>query len=129
MRPKYNNPVNAENALLPVIDGTRRGPGASLMRGALAGLAFAYSAGLKAYLLPYRTGLRRQAVLKCPVISIGNLTVGGTGKTPMTRVVCRLLADAGLRPCVLSRGYRGQHEYGQAAVSTDKRIELSAEEA
>ncbi len=103
--------------------------GASVTRGALACLAYAYSAGLKVFLFPYRIGIRKQTVLPCPVVSVGNLTVGGTGKTPMTKLVCQLLAENGLRPCVLSRGYKGQNERGAAVVSTDARIELSASEA
>lgn len=43
-----------------------------------------------------------------PVISIGNLTVGGTGKTPLTNLICRELKARGLEPVVLSRGYRGK---------------------
>lgn len=53
---------------------------------------------------------RGQAVvqrLPAPVVSVGNLTAGGTGKTPAVLAVCRLLAAQGRRPAVLSRGYRG----------------------
>ena len=121
--------MSAESILLPVIDGTRRDPGAAIMRTGLAALAYVYSAGLKAYLLPYRIGIRRQAQLPCPVISIGNLSVGGTGKTPMTQLVCRLLTKRGVKPCILSRGYRGKHEYGQGVVSTESRVELNASDA
>jgi len=81
------------------------------------------------FLFPYRIGIRKQAFLPCPVISVGNLTVGGTGKTPMTRFVCELLAQKGLRPCVLSRGFKGKNEHGAAVVSTADRIELDVSEA
>jgi hypothetical protein len=60
------------------------GAGADVMRGILSGLATIYDAGLEAYLLAERVGLRRREHLPVPIISIGNLTVGGTGKTPMT---------------------------------------------
>jgi tetraacyldisaccharide 4'-kinase len=46
--------------------------------------------------------------LPVPVVSIGNLTLGGTGKTPMVRYVTRLLLDKGLRPAIVSRGYGGK---------------------
>ncbi len=44
--------------------------------------------------------------IDCPVISIGNVTAGGTGKTPMTLWVCQRLIERGRKPAVLSRGYR-----------------------
>jgi tetraacyldisaccharide 4'-kinase len=115
-----------QSYLLSVIRGERRGPDASILRGALAGLAYLYTGGLKLYLLPYRLGFRKQYQLPCPVISIGNLTVGGTGKTPMTQLVCELLQERGLKVCVLSRGYRGAHEYGAGVVSTEKRVQMDA---
>ncbi|MFA6284005.1 MAG: tetraacyldisaccharide 4'-kinase [Desulfurivibrionaceae bacterium] len=46
--------------------------------------------------------------LPVPVVSIGNLTLGGTGKTPMVRYVTRLLLDKGLHPAIVSRGYGGK---------------------
>lgn len=43
----------------------------------------------------------------CPVISVGNLTAGGTGKSPMVRWICEALIASGIRPAVAMRGYRG----------------------
>jgi tetraacyldisaccharide 4'-kinase len=54
-----------------------------------------------------RPDLRRR--LRHPVISIGNLAVGGRGKTPMTATVARLLLEIGERPAILSRGYGRRH--------------------
>ncbi len=115
--------------LLSVIGGDRKGVTANVIRAALALLAFVYVAGLKIYLFPYRIGIRRQAKLPCPAISVGNLTVGGTGKTPMTRLVCELLVQRGFKPCVLIRGYRGENEFGSAVVSTGDTVELTAKQA
>lgn len=115
--------------LLAVISGARRGPDAALLRAVLSGLAYLYAGGLKLYLLPYRFGLRRQARLPCSVLSIGNLTVGGTGKTPMTQRVCAFLAERGFKVCVLSRGYRGANEHGTAVVSDYRRVALDAKAA
>lgn len=53
-----------------------------------------------------------------PVISVGNLTVGGTGKTPLVAWIARHLVDEGLRPAVVSRGYRGRAGRGPLLVST-----------
>ncbi len=107
----------------------RRGLVPSALRTAMSALAPVYCAGLKTYLLPYRLGLRKRTRLACPVICIGNLTTGGTGKTPMTQRVCRLLQTQGLRPAILSRGYGGANEYGCAVVSDGRRVLLSAKEA
>jgi tetraacyldisaccharide 4'-kinase len=62
-----------------------------------------------------RPDLRRR--LRRPVISIGNLAVGGRGKTPLAATVARLLRDAGERPAILSRGYaRARAEDGVVVV-------------
>lgn len=54
----------------------------------------------------YTLRLARTRRLTVPVISIGNLTAGGTGKTPAVRIVCDLCKELGAPPVVLSRGYR-----------------------
>jgi tetraacyldisaccharide 4'-kinase len=117
-----------EAYLLSVMHG-RPGPAASLLRAGLSALAWIYCAGLETYLLLYRLGLRRRTRLSCPVICVGNLTTGGTGKTPMTQRLCRLLRAQGKRVVILSRGYGGVHEYGSALVSDGSRVLLTAAEA
>ncbi len=114
---------------LRVIEGEERGPAAEALRLLLSGLALIYSGGLKLYLAPYRMGLRKQARLLCPVVSVGNLTTGGAGKTPFTLWLCRRLQAQGLRPCILSRGYRGAGEGGAVIVSTPDEVLLGAREA
>jgi len=56
----------------------------------------------------YRMGLLRRERLPVPVIVIGNLTAGGTGKTPLTIAVAQALLQRGMRPGVVSRGYGGR---------------------
>lgn len=76
----------------------------------------------------YRVGLLRSRRLPRPVISIGNITVGGTGKTPATAYIARLLLAQGLRVAVLSRGYGGSREGQTVVVSNGSEMFLSAEE-
>jgi tetraacyldisaccharide 4'-kinase len=54
----------------------------------------------------YRSGILQTKRLAHPVISIGNLTVGGTGKTPLTIFLAEKFSENGFRPVILSRGYR-----------------------
>ncbi len=118
----------AETYLLSVARG-KRGLVPTLLRGTLGALAPVYCAGLKTYLLPYRAGLRKQMRLPCKVISIGNLTTGGTGKTPMTQALCLQLQQMGKQVAVLSRGYGGTFERGCAIVSDGQKVRLSPKEA
>ena len=66
----------------------------------------------------YEFGLRRRRRLPCPVVSIGNLTAGGTGKTPLTEWTARWLQRQGWRVAVLSRGYGGTSGERPQVVST-----------
>lgn len=100
----------------------------NIIRGALGGLAAVYDAGLEAYLLAERIGLRRRERLPIPVISIGNLTVGGTGKTPMTQWLSRRLQAEGRRVAVLSRGHGGTSQ-SVRVVSDLERVRLTAADA
>jgi tetraacyldisaccharide 4'-kinase len=54
----------------------------------------------------YERGVFKQHRVRVPVISVGNITVGGTGKTPLVEWIARTLAAEGHRPCVITRGYR-----------------------
>jgi tetraacyldisaccharide 4'-kinase len=65
----------------------------------------------------YRVGILKSRRLPRPVISIGNITVGGTGKTPVSAYIARFLLAQGLKVAVLSRGYGGSLEGSTAIVS------------
>jgi tetraacyldisaccharide 4'-kinase len=71
----------------------------------LAPLAWLYGALTGARRRAYAAGLLRQRRLTRPVIVVGNLTVGGTGKTPLAIYLARMLSAGGLRVGVVSRGY------------------------
>jgi tetraacyldisaccharide 4'-kinase len=88
-----------------LVDGTDRGVGPTLARLALAGMALPYGLAVGARNLAYDTGLLPAARPPVPVISVGNLTLGGTGKTPLVAWLARTVAAHGLEPAVVSRGY------------------------
>jgi len=79
-------------------------------------LEFLYYIG---YILKKRRSLRLQRSLPYAVISIGNITVGGTGKTPATMAVAKESIKRGFSPVILTRGYRGKVK-GPCIVSPDK---------
>lgn len=76
----------------------------------------------------YKSGLLKTRQLPRPVLSIGNITVGGTGKTPVTAYIARYLLDRGFKVVVLSRGYGGTLEGTTAVVSNGKQLFHAAEE-
>ncbi len=82
----------------------------ALLRLAMTPLAGLHFVGLELYLLPYRLGIRKRFRLPVPVIAIGNITSGGTGKTPMAALVGTILREEGLKVVLLSRGHGGSHE-------------------
>ena len=71
----------------------------------------------------------RQKRLPCPVISVGNITVGGTGKTPTVIRIADLLKQHGYRPAVLSRGYGGKSGGPVNVVSDGKTVLMGWKEA
>jgi tetraacyldisaccharide 4'-kinase len=75
----------------------------------------------------YSSGLIPTSHLKRPVISVGNLTMGGAGKTPATIALARLLQASGLRVSVLLRGYRGSHRGEPLVVSDGQQLLATAD--
>ncbi|XP_024160355.1 probable tetraacyldisaccharide 4'-kinase, mitochondrial isoform X1 [Rosa chinensis] len=69
-----------------------------------------YKAALSLRRALYHSGFLRQHRLPVPVISVGNLTWGGNGKTPMVEFIANYLADSGISPLILTRGYAGGDE-------------------
>ncbi|MBI2216395.1 MAG: tetraacyldisaccharide 4'-kinase [Candidatus Rokubacteria bacterium] len=75
----------------------------------------------------YSSGILRSRRLECPVVSVGNLTVGGTGKTPAVMLAAEALTALGRRPAVVSRGY-GRRSSGVHIVADTASIRLDPEE-
>lgn len=81
-----------------------------------------YSLAVRTRALLYRRGVMPRRSLRNPVISVGNLTVGGTGKTPFVAYLANVLKNAGYQPVVLSRGYRGTAENSTLVVSNGREV-------
>jgi tetraacyldisaccharide 4'-kinase len=73
-----------------------------------------------------RGWLHSESILDCKVISIGNISVGGTGKTPAVAAIARVLQESGKRVAILSRGY-GRKTTGTIVVSDGHHIQVSPE--
>lgn len=86
---------------------------------ALLPLAGLFQGAVALRRLAYRRGWKPSRRLPVPVVVVGNLTVGGTGKTPLTIWLAEFLRAAGRRPGVLSRGYGGRGQGRPLAVKAD----------
>lgn len=100
------NREQLEQFVVDVILDKRKGVRASLLRGFLSGASKLYEGAVSSRLWLYRNRIMRERSLGCLVVSIGNLTVGGTGKTPVVEKFARSLQDGGRRVAILSRGYK-----------------------
>jgi len=99
---------NLETFVLEVIFEERRDTRAALMRALLHACSKLFQAGVKARRFLYDVRILRDATLGVQVIAIGNLTVGGTGKTPVVEKFARELRNQGRTVAILSRGYRSK---------------------
>jgi tetraacyldisaccharide 4'-kinase len=119
--------MNLENLYYKIIEGERKlyyAPALAILRAA----SIIYDAGLRLRRLCYRLGALPTRRLGCRVISVGNLTLGGTGKTPMVMLIADILRRHGRKPAILSRGYGGRGASRDVNVVCDgKRVLLSSE--
>jgi tetraacyldisaccharide 4'-kinase len=95
-----------EQFAIDVILGHRSGARAALLRVFLHALSLLYERIVQLRLFLYRRRILRERTLGCLVISIGNLTVGGTGKTPIVEKFAKALRAGGRHVAILSRGYK-----------------------
>jgi len=121
--------VKGEQYLRELVAGKRERVRDRLLWGALKGAAVVYAELLRARAGAYRLGILRSFRLPVPVISVGNVTLGGTGKTPMVAWLAGYLIARGKRVCVLSRGYGGSAQGALRIVSDGSSLLLSPEEA
>ncbi len=103
----------------------RHGVRASVLRRILYALSFVYDRVVQLRLYLYRKRVFRERTLGCLVISIGNLTVGGTGKTPIVEKFARALQAGGRRVAILSRGYKSVPRKRTLAELVSQRLRSS----
>ncbi|MGR3173839.1 MAG: tetraacyldisaccharide 4'-kinase [Candidatus Scalindua sp.] len=94
---------------LSILYGQQRGFIAALIKSTLSTLTYPYSAVLKTRNILYKNGVVKSTRLPVKVISIGNITTGGTGKTPLVEFVARYLLKKNKKVAILSRGYGGNN--------------------
>src|SRR5207253_2171095 len=96
--------------------GRRRGVGAGVLRGGLWLASLGYGLGVRLRNAAYSRGWKRTARAAVPVVSVGNLTVGGTGKTPCVEYVAGFFNGHDRRVCILSRGYGSEQGMNDEAL-------------
>lgn len=96
---------------------------------ALTPLGSLYGLAMRARRALYQSGRFRVHELGAPVISVGNLTTGGTGKTPLVEWIARELAQSGQRVCILTRGYGRRNPGSRVIVSDGTKIMSDAARA
>lgn len=110
-------------------DGKRTGSADRIFMLVLTPLSIVFGVTLRLRAFAYAAGLLRSFRLPRPVVAVGNLTIGGTGKTPMTLYLARWFMERGKKVAVLSRGYGGSLEGETRIVADGRTILLSPGEA
>ncbi len=115
--------------LYKLVHGEKHGFLAALLLVVLRAMSFVYGLGVTIKLGMYRLGILECHKLPCKVISLGNITVGGTGKTPTAQRLAAIIRDMGYRVVILNRGYRAEWQDEVGLVSDGRRIYMTVNEA
>jgi tetraacyldisaccharide 4'-kinase len=105
------------------------GPLGVMLKWLLAPISWGYGLAMSVRRWAYHQGVLRTARLPVQVISVGNLTVGGSGKTPVVMAIARMIASTGRSVGVVTRGYRGDRPGDPWLVSDGRTIRATVEEA
>lgn len=92
-------------------------------------LSMLYDDAIRFRTFLYRIGIKKKTKLAVPVVIVGNITVGGTGKTPLILWMARFLKEQGYKPGIISRGYGGNAELWPQWVDEQSDPELVGDEA
>lgn len=118
-----------QDYLYKVVHGDESGIAAALILKVLTVLSVIYGWGVRVKLCMYKYGFLKQHRLNCQVISLGNITVGGTGKTPTAQRLATIIRDMGYRVVILNRGYRAGWQGPVGLVSDGHKIYMTVTEA
>lgn len=115
--------MHVEKEFTSIIKGETKGIFPDVIRNVLKGLSIVYGKVMIKRNAMYEANQSTKTYnAKIPTISVGNITAGGTGKTPMVQYICRTLLAQGCRPAVLTRGYKGKSSKESAIVSDGTHI-------
>jgi tetraacyldisaccharide 4'-kinase len=114
--------VGPRNHYLRLVSGASRGPWPALQRFSLraASVPYGWAVGLRN--VAYRRGWLHSEGVPAPVVSVGNLTAGGTGKTPCVEYVARFYRNLDRRVAILSRGYGGEGGRNDEALVLEENL-------
>lgn len=129
MGSQRSHPVAVVEYWKALTGGEKRGPLAAFGRAGLRLVSASVWLGVHANLAVYQWGLLRQVKVKRPVIAVGNLTLGGTGKTTATVYLARKLAEAGFKAGIILRGHGRKKGPSCLLVSDSERVLVSEAEA
>ena len=115
--------------LYKLVHGEEPGILAVFLLGLLRIFSVIYGWGVRSKLYLYKYGVLKQHQLNCQVISLGNITVGGTGKTPTAQRLATIIRDMGYRVVILNRGYRAGWDGQVGLVSDGNKIYMTVTEA
>ncbi len=121
--------MSAETYIRDVITGRKQGLAAGALRMLLRLVSVPYSVFQRVKAGLYRTGLRRQISVARPVVVVGNLTMGGTGKTTTVAYIVGRLTEAGIRAGIILRGYKRESGLPPLLVTDGAKMLVSTSES